>query len=201
MAMQTAGPNVSTLASRSWALMIRGIAAILFGALALTAPGIGLMFLLFLWASYAIIDGVLALMLAARGRGEGRRWGWLALEGVIGIAAGVFSFAWPRMTALMLLTVIAIWAVATGIAEIIVAIRIRREVVGEWMLALSGVLSIAIGVLMLVFPGAGALGIVTVIGAYAIIFGGLFIGLGVRLNRWSRATERHLPTGGSATPA
>lgn len=202
MAIDFAGPNVGTLAARSWALILRGVAAILFGVLAFTAPGIGLMFLIVLWGFYALVDGALSLMLASRGRlGAARRWGWLVFEGLVSIAAGVMSFAWPRMTTLVLLTVIAAWAVVTGLAEIVVAIRIRRQVHGEWMLALSGVISIALGVLMLVYPGAGALGIVWMIGSYAIVFGGLFIGLGIRLNRWSRATELHLPTGGAATPA
>jgi uncharacterized membrane protein HdeD (DUF308 family) len=201
MSSDYAIPNVSALAARWWVLVIRGAAAILFGILAVAVPRISLFALVMLWGAYALVDGVFNLMLAARGARAGRRWGWLLFEGILSIAAGVVAFAWPGITALVLLALIGFWAVLTGIAEIAAAIRLRRQIRGEWLLATSGILSIAFGVLVLLFPGAGALALVWMIGAYAIVFGGLLIGLGVRLKRWGRPRERPIPTGGMPTPA
>lgn len=194
-------PNVNALAARWWVLLVRGIAAILFGILAMVAPGFGLLTLLILWGTYALVDGVFNLILAARGARAGRRWGWLLFEGIVSIAAGVLTFVWPGITALVLLTVIAVWAVMTGVAEIAAAIRLRRQISGEWWLVTSGILSIVFGVLMFVFPGAGTLALVWMIGAYAIVFGALLIGLSLRLHRWGRSHERPIPTGGMPTPA
>lgn len=193
--------NVNALAARWWVLVIRGIAAILFGILAIVVPGASLLALVIIWGVYALVDGVFSLILAARGARAGRSWGWLLFGGIVGIAAGVVAFAWPGITAMVLLFVIAFWAVLTGIAEIAAAIWLRREISGEWLLVTSGILSIIFGVLLLLFPGAGALAVVWMIGAYAIIYGALLIGLGVRLHRWDRSHERPLPTGGTPTPA
>lgn len=193
MASDYTSASVSALAERWWVLEIRGVAAILFGILAIVAPGTSLLALLILWGAYALVDGVFNLILAARRGRAGQSWGWLVFEGIVSIGAGVLTFAWPGMTALILLVVIAVWAVLTGIAKIATAIRIRRQVSGEWMLAVSGVLSILFGVFLLLSPGAGALALVWVIGAYAIIFGALLIGLGLRLHRWGRSLAR--PTG------
>ena len=192
--------NVSKLTARWWAPVIRGAAAILFGILCLAVPGISLYALVILWAAYAVIDGAFALAMAARVAAAGRSWGWHLFEGIVGIGAGVLSFVWPGITAMVLLAVIAVWAVLTGIAEIAAAIRLRRQITGEWLLATSGVLSIVLGLLMLFFPGAGALAVVWMIGAYAIGFGALLIGLGLRLRRWGRSRERMAPTGGATTP-
>lgn len=194
--------DASQLADRWWALVLRGAAAILFGGLAFAMPGLGLLALVILWGSYALVDGVFNLVLAVRGARAGRRWGWLMLEGVLSIAAGVIAFAWPSITALALLVMIAVWAVLTGIAELAVAIRLRKVIRGEWLLALSGILSVVFGVLMLLFPGSGALALIWVIGAYAIVFGALLIGLGIRLRGWRRrvaarsGAKSYVPAGG-----
>lgn len=190
MSSEYTGPNVSALnvsalAARWWVPVIRGVAAILFGVLAIVAPGTSLLALVILWGAYALVDGVLNLMLATRRSGTGQSWGWLLFEGLVSVAAGVLTFAWPRMTALALLTVIAVWAVLTGTAKVVTAIGLRRQISSEWTLAVSGVLSILFGVLLLLRPGAGALALVWMIGGYAIIFGALLIGLGFRLNRWA----------------
>lgn len=179
--------NIDQLAERWWALVVRGVAAILFGALTFALPGISLLVLLILWAAYALVDGVLNLVLAARGARAGRRWGWLLFEGIVSIAAGVVAVVWPGITAWALLMVIAAWAVVTGVAEIAVAIRLRRQLEGEWLLALGGVLSIAFGVALVAYPSAGVLAVLWMVGAYAILFGVLLIGLGWRLHAWHRA--------------
>jgi uncharacterized membrane protein HdeD (DUF308 family) len=111
------------------------------------------------------------------------RRGWLVVEGVAGIAAGVFTFLWPGITALVLLWLIAAWAVVTGVLEVAAAVVLRRELRGEWLLALAGVLSVAFGVLLAVRPGEGAIAIVSAIGVFAIVFGVALLVLGVRLRR------------------
>jgi len=195
------GANLGLLAERWWAPVVRGAAAVLFGILALVAPSMGLLALVISWGAYAIIDGVFNLFLAARGGRTGGRWGWFLFEGIISIGAGVLTFVYPGMTALVLLTVIAAWAVLTGIVEIAAAIELRRVMTGEWVLALSGVLSIAFGVLLFANPRSGALVVVWFIGAYAIVFGVLLISLGVKLRRWHRGGARPFPTGGAPPPA
>lgn len=193
-----AGQLVSALAERWWMLVVRGAAATLFGVLAIVVPE-NLLALVILWAAYAVVDGVFAAMLAARRGRAGQRWGWLLFEGVAGIAAGVLALVWPGITALALLAVIAVWAVSTGIAKIAAAMRVRRWLSGERLLATSGVLSIAFGVLLPLSPGSGAPALAWMIGAYAIVFGALLIGLGLRLERWRRTGERPIPAAEATT--
>ncbi|MGZ3433904.1 MAG: HdeD family acid-resistance protein, partial [Isosphaeraceae bacterium] len=131
-------------------------------------------------------DGVFAIAAAVVGTTVGMPWWALLLEGVCGIAVGVLTFAWPGITALVLLYLIAFWAVVTGVFEMVAAIRLRKEIHGEWLLALSGVLSVLFGVALVVNPAAGALAVVWLIGAYAIAFGVLLIALGFRLRNWLR---------------
>ena len=192
---------VAGLTERWWALVIRGIAAVMFGIIAFARPGSTLLALVYVWGAYAIIDGVMTLVLAVHRGRAGLRWGWLLFEGIVGIAAGVLAFVWPAMAAWALLMVIGAWAVLTGIAEIAVAIQLRRVVEREWLLALSGLLSIAFGVLLAMFPLSGAQVTIWLIGGYAIAFGILLIALGMRLHRWGRTGERPFPTGGLPTRA
>lgn len=177
--------NVSRLARRWWVPVVRGAAAILFGLFTVLLPGISLTAMIFGWGAYAVVDGVFNLVLAARGGGAGQSWGWLVFEGLISIGAGLITFLLPGITAMVLLFVVAAWAVVTGIAAIATAIRLRKEIKGEWLLATSGVLSIIFGVLLSVFPSSGILTLTWMVGAYAIGFGALLVGLGVQLNRWS----------------
>jgi len=175
-------PLLRSLAENWWLLMLRGIAAVAFGILAFIWPGITLLALTYLFAAYALIDGVFALGAAIFGHTGGMvpRW-WLAVVGIIGILAGLIAFAWPGMTALLLLLLIASWAIVIGALEIVGAIRLRKEIEGEWWLIISGLLSIAFGVILFVQPGSGALALVWVIGIYAILAGGSLIGLAYRL--------------------
>jgi uncharacterized membrane protein HdeD (DUF308 family) len=183
------------LAERWWTLVLRGVAAVIFGVLTFIAPGASLFALVALFGAYAIVNGVLDLVLAARGRAGEGRWGWLVFEGILSIVAGALTLLWPGITALVLLFVIAGWAIGTGIAQVIAAVRLREQIRGEWLLALAGVLSVAFGVLLVLFPGAGALAVVIWIGAYAIVFGALLIALGVRLRSWGRSSTREAPAG------
>lgn len=175
--------DLEKLSRRWWTLVARGAVAIAFGVLVIAAPRISLLALVFLWGFYALADGVFALGLAFRGAREHRSWGWPLFEGIVSIGAGAVAMFWPGITALLLLIVIAVWAIVTGVAEIAAAIELRRVVRGEWLLAVSGLLSIAFGALLLAFPGTGALAIVWAIGAYAVVFGVLLAALGFRVHR------------------
>jgi len=167
---------------RNWGwIVVRGIAAVIFGVLALVLPGITLAALVLLWGAYALADGIIALIAAFRIRDRGKPFWALLVVGILGIAAGILTFIWPGMTAIVLLAFIAAWSLVMGIFQIIAAVRLRKSIEKEWLLGLSGLLSIIFGVLMLINPGAGALAVIWVIGAYAILFGVLLIALGVKL--------------------
>jgi uncharacterized membrane protein HdeD (DUF308 family) len=170
------------LARNWWLLLLRGIAAIVFGILAFAWPGLTLLTLILLYGAFALTDGVIAIIAAITGGAPGGRW-WLALVGVLGIAVGVLTFMLPGMTALILLFTMAGWAVAIGVLQIVGAIRLRKEIDNEWFLILSGAISVLFGLAVMFKPGAGALALVWVIGAYAIIAGALYIGLALRLKK------------------
>jgi len=183
--IEARGPFITALANRWWVPVVRGAAALLFGIFTFFIPGASLLALVLLWGSYAVVDGVFNLVLGFRRGRAGASWGWFFFEGLVSIAAGVLTFAWPGITALVLLYVIAVWAVVTGIIEIGAAIELRRVLAHEWLLALAGVLSIAFGIALFMRPGAGALAVTWVIGTYAVVFGVALIAFGVRIYRWA----------------
>jgi uncharacterized membrane protein HdeD (DUF308 family) len=189
--------DVDSLSRNWWAVSLRGLAGILFGIITFVAPGISLAAVVLLFGAYAFADGVLAIVSAVRRRGTDRWW-LLLIEGLVGIAAGVLTLLWPDITALALLYVIAAWALVTGAFEIAAAIRLRKAISGEWLLALSGVLSIALGVLLILWPGPGALALVIWIGAYAFVFGALLFALGLRLKGLGSPRHRGHPAPGVA---
>jgi uncharacterized membrane protein HdeD (DUF308 family) len=162
-------------------IVLRGVAGVLFAVVAVAWPGITLAALVVAYGAYALTDGIFALVAAWQVRDAGRPFGWLIVVGLLGIGAGAVTFLWPGITAMALLMLIAAWAVMMGIFQIAAAIRLRKVIEGEWMLLLSGVLSVAFGVLMAVYPGAGALATLSLIAAYALVFGVLLIALGFRL--------------------
>jgi uncharacterized membrane protein HdeD (DUF308 family) len=180
------------LAKNWWLVLLRGIAAIVFGVLAFIWPGITLLTLVILYGIYALFDGVMAIAAAIRGEGGGMsagpRW-WLAVVGVLGILAGLFTFFWPAITALVLLIFIGVWSLLNGIFTIVGAIRLRKEIDNEWWLVLNGALSVLFGLAVLLMPGAGALAIVWLIGAYAILFGALLVGFALRLRKHAEGTR------------
>jgi uncharacterized membrane protein HdeD (DUF308 family) len=166
------------LARHWWALALRGVFAVLFGLLTFIVPGITLVFLVLLFGAYVSLDGIFNIMWAARAAGH--RWP-LLLEGIIGIIAGIVTFSWPGITAIVLLYLIAFWAIFTGVLEVVAGIRLRKHIVNEWLLIIVGVLSLLFGILILISPGAGALVILFWIGTYALIFGIILIILAFRL--------------------
>jgi uncharacterized membrane protein HdeD (DUF308 family) len=177
---------VMVLARNWWALVLRGFFDVLFGITAFVWPGITLAVLVLLYGAFALVDGSFAIAAVLVGRTRGMPSWALLVEGLAGIAVGAITLFWPGITQLALLFMIAAWAVVTGVFEIVAAVRLRKEIRGEWLLALSGVLSVAVGVALVVNPGAGLLAISWMIGTYAIIFGVLFIVLGFRLRSWLR---------------
>jgi uncharacterized membrane protein HdeD (DUF308 family) len=171
---------VERLSRYWWVVALRGLLAVLFGVALIVWPGIGLGILVLLFGAYALVDGVFALAHAFGSNDERHRWAHV-IEGIVGIAAGIVTFAWPGITALVLLYVIAAWAIVTGVLELVAAFRLRAHIENELWLGLGGVLSILFGLLLFIAPGAGALAVVWIIAAYAILFGITLVALAFRL--------------------
>jgi uncharacterized membrane protein HdeD (DUF308 family) len=178
------------LARNWWAIALRGLVAIVFGVLAFLLPGLTLITLVLLFGAFAIVDGIFAIVSGFRRREGHRPDLFLILGGVAGIAAGVIAILLPGITALALLYVIAAWAIVTGIAEIVAAYQLREEISGEWLLALSGAVSFVFGLFIAFFPGPGALAVVWLIAAYAIVSGVTLLFLAFRLrSRWTTSDD------------
>ena len=178
---QLARQLATNLCDRWWILLVRGLAAIFFGVLCFAQPGLSLATLVLMFGAYSIVDGVLGVFVAVSGRKEIEDWWVLLLWGLVSIIVGILTFAAPDITALILLFYIAIWAVASGVLQIALAIRLRKEIEGEWLMILAGVLSIAFGLILMVKPGEGALAVIWIIGGYAVAFGVALAILGFRL--------------------
>jgi uncharacterized membrane protein HdeD (DUF308 family) len=167
-----------------WVFAIRGVAAIVFGILAFVWPETTLTVLVIMFGAYVLVDGTALLIALARGDAAARRNGWaVGIMGVLGIVIGIVTFVWPGLTALTLLYLVAFWAIATGVFQVIAAISLRKELEGEFWMALGGVASIVFGVLLVTSPGAGLITLVWLVGIWAIVFGGSSLGLAYRLHR------------------
>ena len=175
------GHLASILARRWWLLLLRGLIAIAFGVVSWVQPGISLASLVLLFGAYSLVDGVLNAWAALEGRREHEHWWVLFLEGLLGIGVGVLTFLAPAITALALLFYIAVWAIATGVLEIVAAIRLRKEIENEWMLIIAGLASVVFGTLLMAQPAAGALALLWLIASYAIFFGALLLVLAFRV--------------------
>lgn len=163
-----------------WAVVLRGVVTVLFGLLALTMPGVTLAALIILFGVYSLVDGAFAILSVVRKRFGGYWWAVL-LQGIVSVAAGVFTLVWPGITAIVLLYVIAFWAIVTGILQIIGAIRLRKVIRGEWLLVIGGILSIVLGLVLFARPLVGVLAVVFWIGIYAILAGLMITVLGFRM--------------------
>jgi uncharacterized membrane protein HdeD (DUF308 family) len=173
-------------------LAVRGVAAVAFALLTLLWPSLTLTALVLLFGAYVLVTGAVILYAALRGDPATRSdRGWLILEGVVSIIAGVVTFAWPGITTLALLYLIALWAAVTGVLELAIAIRLRRTLPNEWLLAAAGVLSLLFAALLFIWPGAGALAITWLIGWYALVIGVLLLTLAYRLHKLETLPERH----------
>ena len=171
--MRRAYPQSATLdrAPSWWALALRGLVAIFFGLASLFWPDLILAVLIVLFGAYALVDGVFALIAAFRSSGHGMRRPLLLIEVAIGILFGILALFWPDLTALTLIYIIAFWAIFTGIARIVMAIMLRRDIENEWSIAFSGVLSVILGIVLLLLPGAGLLAYTWLIGLLALAVG------------------------------
>ena len=181
MAVRLDMAGTVALARWWWTFVVRGLLAIAFGVLAFFAPGLGIAVLVGLFAAWALIDGVTSLATGIGGRNRDKSWWLEILEGVVSIIAGIIALVFPVLAAEVLVIIIAAWAIVTGIFEIIAAIRLREQIKGEFWLGLAGLASILFGVILLVFPGVGALSLVWLIGSFALVFGVFLVILGWRL--------------------
>ena len=182
----------TSLSKNWWLVVLRGILAILFGVSAFLWPGITWLTLILMFGVYAILDGLIAIWTAFSRTKESPRWWTFLVEGLLNIGAGVAALVWPDLATLVIIYMIAFWAVFTGILEIMAAIRLRHEITNEWFLALGGALSIGVGILLFLQPAAGGLAIIWIIAGYALVFGILLLILGIRLRNW-RAPDTTLP--------
>jgi uncharacterized membrane protein HdeD (DUF308 family) len=172
---------IETISKLWWVFILRGLLAILFGVVAFAWPGLTLATMVIFFATYALIDGVFTLIKAfSNWRELDHRW-LLLLEGTLGILIGLLTWHAPALTAIGLLVYIAMWSVVTGAFRIAMAFRLRKEIEGEWLLGLSGLLSILFGLMLVWDPGVGALAVLWLIGGYAIAFGVVMVMLGFRV--------------------
>lgn len=172
---------VRVMADNWWVPLLRGIAAVLFGLMALIWPGLTVYALLIVFGAYAIFDGIMSIIIGFQRKTEDDRWWSWALDGFLSIVIGLMALFWPEATALAFVIWMAAWAVVAGIFRIVAAIRLRAEIEGEWALGLSGLLMVIWGVLMAMIPAAGLLSIAWLIGLFALLIGVVMIVLAFRL--------------------
>jgi uncharacterized membrane protein HdeD (DUF308 family) len=189
----TIGTAADLLTRHWWVLALRGLAGVIFGVLTFLWPGMTLFVLVVLFGAYALVNGIFSFMLAAKAPKGYPNFGSLILAGIFGVLAGLITLFWPGITAFSLLIVIAAWAIVNGIMEIYYAIKLRKEIKGEWLLALAGILSVIFGVLLLLNPFVGAIVLVLWIGSFAVVFGILLMILAFKMKRLG-ATEPALRT-------
>jgi uncharacterized membrane protein HdeD (DUF308 family) len=177
-----------------WRLLaLRGVLAVAFGVVTLVWPEITLWAVVITWGTFALLDGV-GTLVAAFSRDVVRGRGWLVVHGVLGVAAGLVAFIWPDITGLVLLFVIAIWAFLSGLAKLVTAIGLRRELRHEWVLGAVGLLSMGFAVVLVITPGAGVLVITWLVGWYAVV-----LGLALLVLAWE--VRRELPGAARGTSA
>ncbi|MGC4250564.1 MAG: HdeD family acid-resistance protein [Sphingobium sp.] len=180
--------DIAWLTDNWWLVLLRGIAAILFGILTFLWPALSLLSIVLLWGAFALVDGIFAIATAflTKRPDAGSRW-WMGLVGLLGVAAGLLTFFAPAVTAFGLLTFFAAWLIATGILQIVGAIRLRKAIDNEWMLALSGLASVILGALLIGYPLAGLVTVAWMIGIFALAVGIFYIGLSLRLKKVKNA--------------
>lgn len=181
-------PLTQLLSRFWWLLLLRGVLAILFGISAFAWPGLTLVTLVMLFAAYAFVDGIFEVVHAISHRKEIEHWGLLLIEGLFGIAFGALAFQSPELTTLIggviVAFYIAAWAIVTGAMRIAMAVRLRKEIEGEWLLALSGAISILFGIVIMARPAAGALAMLYFVAAWAILLGAIMIALALKARKF-----------------
>lgn len=175
------------LAQAWWLILLRGIAALAFGVLTLVQPGVSAAVLLLFFAIYAMVDGVAGVWTAISSRKSNARWKALLLWGVVSILAGALALVAPELVMVFTAGYLAFWAIVTGVLQIFIAIRLRQEMSGEWMLIVAGLLSVLFGILLVLQPIVGLLSVLWLVGLYAVLFGALLVTLAFRV----RGLKRH----------
>ncbi|MBV8472180.1 MAG: HdeD family acid-resistance protein, partial [Hyphomicrobiales bacterium] len=174
------------LARNWWAVALRGLVAILFAIVTFAWPGVTMLSLVFVFAAYALVDGVFAIVAAVRSARQHERWGLLVLEGIVDLLAAAIAVAWPGLTILTFVLVVAAWALITGALMMIAAFRLNLDH-GRWWLVLGGLVSILYGVLLVIAPMVGAVVLTWWLGAYALVFGVLLLIVSYRLRHMHEA--------------
>ena len=164
-----------------WQVAVRGLIALLFGIMLLAWPGVSLFIFAILFGAFAFVDGIFTLVAAVNYKAGAGQRAWLFVRGILGIIVGIITFFWPAITELALVLLIGAWALVAGIMELNFAFRAVRETGAKWLFAVSGILSIILGILLLVSPIAAIIAVIWIIGAYAVIVGIVLIVLGFRL--------------------
>ena len=178
------------LLSNSWReLAWRGAISLVFGILAAFWPGLTLLWLMTLFVAYALISGSASAIAAIKNRQSNRDWWLLLLLGLMSVAAGVLALIYPDRTAVFLVLLIGATALASGIIDIVMAVRLRKVIRGEALLILNGIISVAFGVFVFFSPGAGALALIWLISIYAIASGVLLLALAYRARQWKIPDE------------
>jgi uncharacterized membrane protein HdeD (DUF308 family) len=172
---------IEALKRHWWVPVIRGIAAIVFGVVAFTHPGLAAATLVLFFGAWVLIDGTFRIIGAIGHRASDPDWGWHLVIGILGIIVGVLTFHAPGITALALVIYVAAWALMIGASEIVLAVKLWREIKGEWFLILMGLISIVFAIMLLWNPLAGAAALIWIMAWYAVIFGVLAIIFGFRL--------------------
>jgi uncharacterized membrane protein HdeD (DUF308 family) len=190
---------LEAICRRWWVHLVRGLAAIALALCAIVWPGITLLALVFIFAAFAIIDGAMSILIGIRGEADGSVWWTMVLLGVLSIAAGIIAFAWPELTLVVFLAIAAALAIVRGILEIVAAVRLRKEIQGEWLLALSGALSIVFGGLLIYRPDVGLVVLAILFGAYMMALGILSVALSLRLRNICHSLAVHGRARASAT--
>lgn len=185
--MPVAVPSLSVMLHRTWwVLMLRGLVAIVFGVLTWLQPAASATALILVFGAYVFVDGLLGVYAAIKSRHQSRHWWVILLWGLTGVVVGVLTAVNPAVTALVLTLYIGVWALVTGVMEIIAAIRLRQEMEGEWVLVLGGVISVLFGAFVLAQPGAGMMAMLWVLAAYAVVFGVLMVILAFKIRKGVR---------------
>jgi uncharacterized membrane protein HdeD (DUF308 family) len=179
--MDTTNMDTAMVSRIWWTVALRGVLAIVFGVVALFFTGSTLLALVYVFGIYAMLNGIFAIVAAVRAGEAHLRWGWLAVAGIVGVAAGIVSLLWPGITALAVVLVVAGWAIIIGVAEIAFALSWPSTLAHPWLAALSGAVSVVYGVLLAVWPRSGAVALTWLLGIYAIVYGAMLLYYAYRL--------------------
>ena len=179
-------PSMSIMLHPSWwVLLLRGAAAIIFGVLTWMQPAASAAALVLVFGAYVFVDGLLGIYTAIKSRQQSRHWWVVLLWGLTGVVVGVLTVINPAITALVLTIYIGVWALMTGVLQIVAALRLRKEIQGEWVLVLGGLLSVLFGIFVLMQPGAGMMAMLWVLATYAVIFGVLMVILAFKIKKFT----------------